>query len=186
MTPSVLNLLPIIVLTAGAAVIDLRTRHIPNWLVLLGFAVGSAVHLTTSTWWGCATGRSIGSAIGSASLSLLLGCFACAIVPVVMFRVGAMGGGDVKLLAVVGAGLGPQLGIQVELTAFILAALYAPARLACEGQLLRMLGNTAVLVTNPFLPKTRRRPLSEAALTSLPFGPAIFLATLFIAAAERW
>ncbi|HMA92838.1 MAG TPA: A24 family peptidase [Polyangiaceae bacterium] len=186
MTSTELILLPLTAITASAALIDVRTRHIPNWLVLLGFTVGSIAHLATSISVDCATGSPLGRAVGSAGLSWFLGTLICAIVPVFMFQMGAMGGGDVKLLAVVGASLGPRLGIQVELFAFVLAALCAPIQLAWQGQLPGLLGNTAILITNPFLPKSRRRPMPGSRLTSLPFGPSIFLGTLLVAVAQRW
>ena len=109
----------------------------------------------------------------------------CAAVPLLLYRVSAIGGGDVKLLASVGVWAGPILGLQVELYAFVLAALYAPARLAYQGQLLRLLGNSAALIANPFLPKSRRKEVPQALLTELRFGPAVFAATALVALL-RW
>jgi len=65
------------------------------------------------------------------------------------------------------------------------AALVVPARLAWEGQLLRVLGNTVAIVMNPFLPEKRRRTLSPEMLTTVRFGPAIFVGTV-IAALLQW
>ena len=39
-------------LVAGAAWIDGRTRRIPNWLTVSGFATGLAVHLMFGGWRG--------------------------------------------------------------------------------------------------------------------------------------
>ncbi len=73
-----------------------------------------------------------------------------------MYRAGAIGGGDVKLLGAVGALLRPMTGIETEMYSFIVAALYAPVRLAYEGKLLRTLGNSLLLVRNVFVPKDKR------------------------------
>ena len=75
-----------------------------------------------------------------------------------------MGGGDVKLLAMVGAFVGPTIGIEIELYAFVLTALFAGARLAYQGQLLKVLANSALLVTNPLRSKDRRRRAARRAL----------------------
>ena len=107
---------------------------------------------------------------------IVVGVLGCSAVPLLLYRVRAMGGGDVKLLACLGVWAGPILGLQVELYAFVLAALYAPARLAYQGDLLRLLGNSAALLKNPFLPPARRKEVPQALLTELRFGPAVFVA----------
>jgi prepilin peptidase CpaA len=165
-------------LTAVAAFIDWRTGHIPNGLVLVGLIVGSALHIVAFVLAQAPDGSSLPMLLLRAAADVSFGLLVCAIGPLVLFRLEAMGGGDVKLLAVIGATAGPALGLSIELLAFILIALYAPVRLAREGQLGRLLESSAALLVNPFLPPERRRPLPKASLTSVPFGPAIFLATL--------
>lgn len=75
-----------------AAITDLRSRQVPN--VLLG--VGLLGHLTLA-W------LSGGNAIGQLSLGLLLAL----LIGLPTYLVGWFGGGDVKLLALVGAAVGP-------------------------------------------------------------------------------
>jgi prepilin signal peptidase PulO-like enzyme (type II secretory pathway) len=53
---------------------------------------------------------------------------ACGAVPLLLFRLKALGGGDVKLLATVGAQLGPLLGLQLSFAAFLVAATCWPVR----------------------------------------------------------
>jgi hypothetical protein len=48
-----------------------------------------------------------------------------------------------------------------------------------------LLGNSAALIKNPFLPKARRREVPQALLTELRFGPAVFFATALVALV-RW
>jgi prepilin peptidase CpaA len=171
-------------LTAGAALIDWRTGHIPNRLVSIGLCLGVLLHLLA---YSAARGPSpTASLIARAAADALLGIGVCAVTPLALFRMGAMGGGDVKLLGVVGATLGPALGLQIELLAFVLVSVYAPLRLAREGQLGRLLRNSLTLLVNALLPPHRRRPLDPALLTDVVFGPAIFFATLGVSLQERW
>jgi prepilin peptidase CpaA len=116
----------------------------------------------------------------------LIGLFAGAIVPMSLFAISrgqAIGGGDVKLFAALGALLGPMLAIEAEFGAFVLLCVFALIRLAFRGRLLRVLGNTALLLLNPFLPRSRRRSVHPESMTAMRMGPAIataVLSTLFI------
>jgi prepilin peptidase CpaA len=158
-------------LAACAAWTDWRTGHIPNKLTLLGLALGVAAHFVRGASLGGLRGgvEQMGFALG--------GALVCALVPLFMFHKGAMGGGDVKLFAAVGALLHPLGGLEAETYAFVVAALLAPAKLAYEGTLTRTIVNTLTLLTNPFRPKARRTPIPEAMVTWFRLGPAIFLGT---------
>src|SRR3954467_1415094 len=177
-----LVLLTVVIVTAVAGYIDLRTGKIPNQVVLLGFGLGVLMHLfvhqqqsrpeSLAEW-------------GDPLLSILLGVIACAIVPVLLFYTGAMGGGDTKLLAVVGATLGPLVGLQIEFYAFIAIALYAPIKMAYEGRILRLLANVLALSLNPFRAKDKRTVIPQELLTKLRFGPAVFAASALVSVL-RW
>ena len=54
------------------------------------------------------------------------------------------------------------------------AALYAPAKMAWDGKLLQVLGNTFALVANPFLPSDRKRNLSPEMMTMFRFRTVHF------------
>lgn len=168
-----------VIIAAVAAFIDWRTGHIPNWVTLAPLGAAPIVHFAVT-----AVERPLSEAAQAAGFSVL-GAFVCALVPLVLFRAGAIGGGDVKLLAALGAICRPTVGIEAEFYAFLSAAIIAPARLAWEGKLLRVLGNTVAIVINPFLPEKRKRALSPEMLTSIRFGPAIFAGTA-IAALLHW
>ena len=73
---------------------DLRSRRIPNWLVLPFFVVGVAVSCFLHGWHG------LGHSLGGAGLGLLLYG--------ILFFMGGMGAGDVKLCAAIGAWIGPR------------------------------------------------------------------------------
>jgi len=171
--------------TALAGFVDYRTGQIPNPLVALGAGIGLIWHFAVHLAVVREAGQPLSELLAAASVNVGVGVLGCAAVPLLLFRVGAMGGGDVKLLASVGIWAGPILGLQVELYAFVLAAIYAPARLAYQGELFRLIGNSAALLKNPFLPKTRRKEVPRALLTELRFGPAVFFATALVALV-RW
>lgn len=167
-------LLAAVLVTGLAAWFDWRTGEIPNWLTLGPLAIaplGHAVFGLMKGGW---------AAAGMGVVFSILGVVTCGLIPIVLYRSGAIGGGDVKLLGAIGAMLRPLLGIETEMYAFIVAALYAPVRLAYEGKLLRTLGNTVVLVRNMFVPKDKRRELSTEMMSELRFGPSIFVATLIV------
>lgn len=160
------------VLTAIAAAADLRTGEMPNWLTLGSLLVAPFAHVALSLAHH-ATGHQAMIEGGSS----LLGAVACAIVPAVLYRQDAIGGGDLKLLAAVGALLQPRLGLEAEMYSFFAAGLIAPAFLAYEGKLFRTIKNTILLAINPLLPKKKRRQIEPALLTWFRFGPAIFIGT---------
>jgi prepilin peptidase CpaA len=171
--------------TALAGFVDYRTGQIPNRLVAVGALLGLCLHYFVHFALIRQTNQALTELLFAASINIGVGLLGCAAVPLLLYRVGAMGGGDVKLLACVGIWAGPILGLQVELYAFVLAALYAPARLAYQGELFRLLGNSAALLRNPFLPKARRKEVPQALLTELRFGPVVFFATALVALV-RW
>ena len=76
-----------------ACVTDLRTRRIPNVLTFGAAVAGLAFQFATGGV----------EALGQAALGWLLG----AVVFMLPFALGGLGGGDVKLLAALGAWLGP-------------------------------------------------------------------------------
>jgi prepilin peptidase CpaA len=185
MTATQIVLSGLLLFTALTGVVDYRTAHIPNRLVAAGAALGLVTHLAVHFALLRQPGQLGTELLGSAAVNVAVGVLGCSAVPLLLFRIGAMGGGDVKLLASCGVWAGPIIGLQVELYAFVLAALYAPARLAYQGELFRLLGNSAALIKNPFLPKAKRKQVPHALLTELRFGPAVFAAVALVTLV-RW
>ncbi|MCS6899627.1 MAG: A24 family peptidase [Myxococcales bacterium] len=172
-------LMAAVLITAAAALIDWRTGHIPNGLTLGPLAVAPLLHAILAF-------REQGiTAAGMAFGWSALGAIACGIAPLLIWLANGGGGGDLKLMAALGALLGPMVGLEAETYMFVGATLYSMAWMAYRGQLLRTLGNTMMLVVNPFLPKEKRRELPEAMMTKLRFGPSIFAGTC-LAAYLNW
>lgn len=175
-----LFLLFTVVVCGLAAFSDYRTGLIPNWLTLGAALAGVLGHLVYGSL--LANAR-IGLQEAAASLAGLL---LCALAPGVMYWKGAMGGGDLKLFAAIGALCQPVAGIEIQMHALVVAAVIAPARLAYEGRLLRVMAGTFSVALNPFLPRARQRALPPEALTSFRLGPAIFVGAALSAALRGW
>ena len=158
---------PTVAVLVVATFTDLRSRRIPNWLVLPFLIAGIAV----STWlhgWSGLEQSLAGMAIGG----LLFGIIAV---------MGGMGGGDVKLCAAVGAWIWwHQLVLALVLTAFaggIMALCWA----AAGGFLGEMFTGTANLIFH--FGKNGPGSGSELSLDNpkarkMPYAPAIAIGTL--------
>jgi prepilin peptidase CpaA len=85
---------PTLAVLGVATFTDLRSRRIPNWLVLPFLLAGIVVSFWMQGWHGLV------QSLGGALLGL--------VVYGVLFWMGGMGAGDVKLCAAIGAWVGPQ------------------------------------------------------------------------------
>jgi prepilin peptidase CpaA len=122
---------PMLGLLVWAAAVDLRSRRIPNWLtfslLLAGLAQSFAwAHTVTP---------------GQSFLGFLTGFG----LTFVLFGIGALGGGDVKLLAGLGAWLGPWPTLVVFAVAAIIGMVIVITQAAAQGRLARLFRNSAVI-----------------------------------------
>ena len=170
---------PLLALLAWAAVTDCAARRIPNWLSFTLILTGLLQCLTA----GPAT-----SLLGSVA-GLLLG-FALTFL---FFAVGAMGGGDVKLLTGVGAWLGPWGVLLVFAVEAIVGMVQAVIYAASQRRLGAVLRNS-VVVAGGFA--TGGGDMGIASLPSagagaaankqiLPYSVPVLIATVVVLAA-RW
>ena len=171
-------LLAAVVVTCAAGVFDYRTGLIPNRITYPLALGGAAAHVTLSL---IDFGR---ASVGWTLLETLAGALVCGLIPLILWRSNAMGGGDVKLLIGLGALLGPAIGLRVELYAFMAAVAAAPILLAYRGVLGATLRRSFALLLRPFRRSRPGAPQVAEALTELRFGPAICAAMTIVAVLE--
>jgi prepilin peptidase CpaA len=155
---------------AVGALVDFRTGHIPNWLTLGTLPIAVLAHGVVG--WRVAGG--VDGALHGLGYSLA-GAAVCSAIPLFMYFRGAIGGGDVKLFAAMGALCQPMAGLEEQTYAFVIAAILAPAKLAYDGVLLQTLRRSLALVINPFRKRERRTEIPAEMMTWFRLGPAIFL-----------
>jgi len=151
-------------IVSAAAVTDTRTGHIPNWLTLPAIVFGPIIGF-------------IAAGLGGV-IEAVLGILVCGLVPYLLFRKGAMAGGDVKLFAAVGGLTGIFIGVEAQFLSFIAAGVLALGGLAWRGKLLGTLANTLRLMINPLIPQSKRTEVDEENLNEFRLGGSIFLGTL--------
>jgi prepilin peptidase CpaA len=131
-----------------AAVIDVFSRRIPNWVTFAAFVTGLLINTSVAG----ASGALVALAGAALGLALLLPFYA----------IRAMGAGDVKLLAAVGALLGPQLLLSVALYGAMAGGVMSLLILLARGRLFIALQEMFV---------QRRAPTRSGA--TAPYGVAI-------------
>ncbi|MDD9947445.1 MAG: A24 family peptidase [Myxococcales bacterium] len=155
-----------------ATVTDTRSGRIPNWLTFPVLALAPLVHVAFG-----------GLRMG---LSSLMGVVICGLVPLLFFKLGAMGGGDVKVFAALGALSGPQMGLEVQLASMTVAFLYGVALVVVRGGLAKMFVVSGRVAANLVLPRSRRYTVEPSEMTSVRIGGAIFAGTLLCVGHDAW
>jgi prepilin peptidase CpaA len=165
-----------LVLLLGLAVIeDIRSRRIPNALVMSGVALAMALHalamvkvsdsLAGPAWWSAPAGAATGLAV---------------MLPLYALR--AMGAGDVKLMAMVGAFIGPGPVVWATLCTLIAGGLLSIVYMLGRGVAAQTLNNLRALLFDWTVrvgsgQGIRVAPLENTA-ARLPYALAIALGTL--------
>jgi prepilin peptidase CpaA len=157
---------------AVAGWLDWRKGEIPNWLTFPAMGIAPILHVARFTM----AKQPMEGALMEGAFSIG-GAALCAIVPMILYRQSAIGGGDVKLLIALGALLQPLIGVEAQMYGFFAGAFLAPAKLAYEGKLIATLKNAFVIGGNLFLPAAKRRSVDAAVLSWFRLGPAIALGT---------
>jgi prepilin peptidase CpaA len=133
-TAHLLWLLPLLGMLSWAAVEDLAVRRIRNWLT---FSMILSGFLQTFI-----PGGEIG--LGQSALGFVVGFS----LPLVLFLLGAIGGGAVKLLAGVGAWVGGVMVFKVFCGEAIIGMVIVLAQAAMQGRLKVLTRNSAMLAVN--------------------------------------
>ena len=133
-----------------ACLTDLRNRRIPNVLTFGAAAAALIYGVATGGW----------SGLGTAALGWVIG----AVAMIVPFALGGLGGGDVKLLAAIGAWLGPSGAFWVAMYTGIAGGVMAVGVALATGYLRKALENVSLLLMHWRV--WGLRPLSEVSLES--------------------
>jgi len=164
----------LICLVAQAALTDLAMRKIPNVLILSGLMLALILHLLSGqpgSW------VSLWLAGGFAGFFLFL--------PLYLLR--GMAAGDVKLMAMVGAFVGPWPALQIAALSTLIGGAIALLMLAYSGRW-REIARNLQLICKPLLLRLLGMPLlpvalpKQASVGGIPYGVAIALGTLGIVA----
>lgn len=156
-----------------ACAFDLGQRRIPNRLLALGLLAALVLHL--------------GSGTPSALLTVYLAGFAVGLVMFLpLYLAGGMAAGDVKLMATVGAFLGPALAFQSSLATYCAGGLLALAIVLARRRGRDALVNIGALL-GPWLtrqPRTEQAapatPARAASVGGMPYAVAISVGTLVV------
>jgi prepilin peptidase CpaA len=157
-------------LVVGAAGYDIPFRRIPNWLTLSGVVLGLVMNAFLYQGWPGLRMSLLGLALGFGSYFLL-------------FALRAMGAGDVKLMAAIGAMVGWQDWFGIFLfTAFIggLASLMLMAR---RGRIKKTLWNVGFVISEmkcgrPAYLANEELDVRSSRSVGLPHGAVIAAGTL--------
>ncbi|MGA7777170.1 MAG: prepilin peptidase [Paraburkholderia sp.] len=156
----------VVALVIVAAVWDWRTRRIPNWLVATALIVALPLQITLhgahdgiQIWFG--------------------GCLAGGLILLPGYLMRALGAGDVKLMAAVGALCGAALALEIAVIASAIGGIWALVWLLRRKRVRAGLSNTmSMLITMSSGTNeagTANGTMSVRSVGRLPFGVAIAL-----------
>jgi prepilin peptidase CpaA len=156
----------LIALVLTAAIWDLKSRRIPNWLSLAGIVCGIALN---SFLYGLTGAKESLEGMATAFVIYFL-----------LYLVRAMGAGDVKLMAAVGAFVGPGNWFMIFLITAVLGGLIALTVLLLRKRLRKTFDNVLFIVAEmmhfraPYIGREELSVKSQKAFT-LPHGAVIGL-----------
>jgi prepilin peptidase CpaA len=150
-----------------ATIFDIRSHRIPNWLVFSGAIAGIAYQALSP--------YDRGMVHALEGLAVGLGAF----MPLYMLR--TMGAGDVKLMAMVGAFLGPASALGAVLTTFIVGGALAIAVAIRNKAISTLLGNLRFMMADMTMKvmagSTSHINVSSISAGKIPYALAIAIGT---------
>ena len=159
----------------AGAVQDVRGGRIPNWLTYPAILAALAVRSILSGWPGLESG--------------LVGWLVAGGIFYVLFLLGGMGGGDVKLMAAVGAWAGNSQVVAILIAAAIAGGALAVFYMVSRKQLWLTLLNTGELLRHHATVGLKPHPVlnvREPSTMRVPYGLAIAMGTLYCAGNVIW
>jgi prepilin peptidase CpaA len=165
-------------LVVAAGIYDIRERRVPNWLTLCGALMGLA--LNTFLY------ESAGLFLSLKGLGLAL------LIYFPLFAIRAMGAGDAKLMAAIGALAGPANWFGIFVLTALLGGAFGIGLMLTSGRVQRTLANMGFLIKQlayfraPYL-INEELDVSNPKSVGLPHAAMIALGLFgFLAAAAIW
>lgn len=157
----------------ACCLIDQRTRRIPNVLSGIAFLVGSGLNTFHFGAPGLATSLS-----GAATMVAIL---------LAPFALGGIGAGDVKMMAAVGAFVGPILATLALTVGMIIGGVIMTVHLMRVGRLAEKLAATKTMILSTVLTgsvEPLRIAAADPAAISLPYSIPLGLGTALVVTAK--
>ncbi len=156
--------LAVVAFVITVAIADVRWRKIPRSLTVPAFCAGLIYHWATGLFF---------NALGAAALGFAVG--------MALFTLGAIAGGDVKLLTALGALLGFGVWTHAMDLAIFAAAAMALVQVVRHGAVRQTLHNMAEIVRSLFRTGLREHAVLNVGNSSMirsPFGLAAAIGTV--------
>jgi prepilin peptidase CpaA len=164
----------LVIATVGA-VKDVRGKRIPNWLTYSGLLAALVVRAGLGGWAELKNGL--------AGMAFAGGIF------LLLFLLGGMGGGDVKLMAAVGAWVGfAQAGVLLIISA-LAGGLLAAGYVLVHKRIWESLRNVVELLRHHLTEGLTPHPtlnVRQAGTLRLPYGLAIAIGTFYCVGNAFW
>jgi len=154
-----------ILLLALCAYWDLRYRKIPNWATLPAIVLGLGMNAMQHGWGG----------IKASGLGLLVGFGAL----LVLFLLSWMGGGDVKLMAAVGALKGFPFVLSALFYSLVVGVVIGVVMLIWKRKTLKTFKNLFMVVGSRVTKLVPKQDIDRQEAQKIPFGVAIIIGTLW-------
>lgn len=175
----------LLALLSGAVWSDVKNQRIPNCLVFAGAGLGLLLNSVLPEGYGFTSVLPGALGFSKSLLGLALGL--AILLPLYMLR--AMGAGDVKLMAMVGAFIGPNATMSTILLTFIIGGGLTLVVVLHQGTLGQLIDNLRTMLwSSCFKVALNNMPTLDAAPVSagkLPYGIAIAAGTCSYVALER-
>jgi prepilin peptidase CpaA len=160
----------LITLILAAAIYDILYRRIPNWLTIGGVLAGIALNSFIYRGWPGLRLSLVGLVVGFAAYFIL-------------YSLRAMGAGDVKLMAAVGALVGVRDWFGIFLITAIVGGLAGLAMVAMRGRLKKTLWNVGFILSEmkhgrPAYVGREELDVRSPKSVGLPHGAVIALGTI--------
>jgi len=189
MTPNIIGILVLCLLICLLLIIskhDIHNHRIPNHLVLIGILLGLVFNSALPVGWGF--NSTIPGGLGFLASLEGIGLGIMALLPLYWIR--AMGAGDVKLMGMIGAFVGPHDILGVVLATFVAGGLMALVVVLLSRQIKQLFQNIKLIMIGALvnlssgnMPHISDLPISVG---KLPYAVAITAGVMSYLVYQRW